>query len=283
MPTRPVKSKIVVKKRPEPATKNSMNDWRDVTLDRMRQLILSAAPGITEEQKWRKPSNPAGVPVWSHGGIICTGETYKDKVKLTFMHGAALPDPAGLFNAPGTGGTRRAIDIREGGKVDAAKFKALVKAAVALNSGSAKKKTRATPPKAGSVKLLSGGNPQIAKGDGDAPVQAYIAAAPGWTREACQRIDSLIERAVPKVKKAVKWNSPFYGIEGQGWFVSYHIFTKYVKINFFFGRMLKPMPPVGSKDPNARYVHLHEAGVLDEAQFMDWVKQAARIPGWSGH
>lgn len=141
----------------------------------------------------------------------------------------------------------------------------------------------ATKSAAPEVELLSGGNPRIAKADGDAPVQAYIAAAPGWTREACQRIDALIMRAVPKAKKAVKWNSPFYGREGEGWFVSYHIFAKYVKVNFFFGRKLKPMPPVESKDPNARYVHLHEDGVLDEKQFIAWVKQAAALPGWNGH
>ncbi|MBK9147098.1 MAG: DUF1801 domain-containing protein [Flavobacteriales bacterium] len=102
----------------KPTRKADLNDWRDDTLARMRTLIREADPGISEEQKWKKPSNPAGVPVWSHGGIICTGEIYKDKVKLTFMHGAALPDPTGLFNAPGTGGTRRAIDIREGEKVE---------------------------------------------------------------------------------------------------------------------------------------------------------------------
>jgi hypothetical protein len=263
--------------------KKEASDWRDETLARMRKLILEADPNIVEEQKWKKPTNPEGVTLFSHHGMICTCETYKDKVKLTFAHGAALADPAGLFNAPGTGATRRAIDIREGEQVDAAKFKALVKAAVALNSGSTKQKAPAKPSKAKPVKLLSGGNPQITKGDGDAPVQAYIAAAPGWKRMACQHIDALIVRAVPGVKKAVKWNTPFYGVEGQGWFVAYHIFNKYVKITFFFGRKLKPMPPVESKDPNARYVHLHENGVFDEVQFMDWVKQAAKVPGWSGH
>lgn len=261
--------------------KSAHTDWRDDTLTSMRALICEADPQVIEEQKWKKPSNPAGVTLFSHDGMVCTCERYKDKVKVTFAYGAALPDPAGLFNAPGTGGTRRAIDIHEGEKVDAAKFKALVKAAVASNSGRAKEKVSTS--KAQPVKLLSGGNPQVTKADGDAPVQAYIAAAPGWTREACQRIDALIVLALPKVKKAVKWNSPFYGIEGQGWFVSYHIFAKYVKVNFFFGRKLKPMPPVGSKDPNARYVHLNEDGVFDEAQFMDWVKQAAMLPGWGGH
>ena len=133
------------------------------------------------------------------------------------------------------------------------------------------------------VKLLSGGNPQIAKADGDAPVQAYIAAAPEWKRAVCERLDALIERAVPEVRKAVKWNTPFYGIEGQGWFMGYHIFNNYVKINFFFGRKLRPMPPVESTDPNARYLHVYEDGVIDEKQFTDWVKQAAELPGWNGH
>jgi hypothetical protein len=273
MPAKPTKS----------SSKKEAADWRATTLDRMRTLIREAVPGITEEQKWKKPTNPEGVTLFSHHGMICTREKYKDKVKLTFAYGAALADPTGLFNAPGTGATRRAIDIRAGEPVDAAKFKALVKAAVALNSGSTKEKAPAKPSKAAPVKLLSGGNPQIAKGDGDAPVQAYIAAAPGWKREACQRVDALIVRAVPKVRKAVKWNSPFYGIEGQGWFVSYHLFAKYVKINFFFGRKLKPMPPVESKDPNARYLHVYEDGVLDEKQFIAWVKQAAALPGWNGH
>lgn len=109
-------------------------DWRVATLDRIRKLILGTDPGIVEERKWKKPSNPAGVPVWSKGGIICTGETYKDKVKLTFFRGAALPDPAGLFNADDRGATRRAIDLREGDTVDARAFTALIKAAVAANT-----------------------------------------------------------------------------------------------------------------------------------------------------
>jgi hypothetical protein len=114
--------------------------WREETLDRMRSLIEAADPGMTEERKWKKPSNPAGVPVWSHHGIICTGEKYKKVVKLTFMYGASLPDPSKLFNAGFAGGTRRAIDIAEGEKVDARAFKALVKAAVARNASSGKKK-----------------------------------------------------------------------------------------------------------------------------------------------
>lgn len=126
--------------RAKAAPGNPLIDWRHATLDRIRTLILEAAPGITEEQKWKKPSNPAGVPVWLHNGIICTGEMYKDKVKLTFMHGAALPDPSGLFNAPDTGAARRAMDIREGEAVDAGKFKALIKAAVVFNRAPKRKK-----------------------------------------------------------------------------------------------------------------------------------------------
>lgn len=129
-------------------------------------------------------------------------------------------------------------------------------------------------------RLLSGGNPQIPKGDGDGPVQAYIAAMPGWKREAGRRLDALIERTVPGVRKAVRWNSPFYGVEGQGWFVSFHCFTKYVKVTFFDGASLRPVPPVGSKDPKVRYFHIHEDGQIDEALVESWVRQAAALPGW---
>jgi hypothetical protein len=130
------------------------------------------------------------------------------------------------------------------------------------------------------VKLLSGGNPQIPKGDGDAPVQAYIAAMPGWKREAGRRLDALIERIVPDVRKAVRWNSPFYGVEGKGWFLSYHCFDKYVKVTFFRGTALDPLPPVESKDPNTRYFHIHEDEPLDEKQVASWIRQASEIPGW---
>jgi len=128
--------------------------------------------------------------------------------------------------------------------------------------------------------LLSGGNPQIAKGDGDGPVQAYIAAMPGWKSDVGRRLDALIARAVPDVRKAVKWNSPFYGVEGQGWFLSFHCFNRYIKLAFFRGASLEPAPPVSSKDANTRYLHLHEGETLDEAQLADWVRQAARLPGW---
>ena len=134
-------------------------------------------------------------------------------------------------------------------------------------------------PVTGSPVLLSGGNPQIAKAYGDAPVQAYIAAMPGWKRDAGQQLDACIVRAVPIVYKAVKWNSPFYGLEGEGWFLSFHCFAKYIKVTFFRGQSLDPVPPVASKSGDTRYFHLHEGETLDEAQFRDWVKQASKLPG----
>jgi hypothetical protein len=129
------------------------------------------------------------------------------------------------------------------------------------------------------VKLLSGGNPQIAKGYGDAPVQAYIAAMPGWKRDVGRRLDALIVGAVPSVYKAVKWNSPFYGIEGQGWFLGIHCYTKYVKVAFFRGTSLRPLPPGESKQKEMRYLDIHEDDPLDDAQFGDWVRQASQLPG----
>jgi len=128
--------------------------------------------------------------------------------------------------------------------------------------------------------LLSGGNPQIAKGDGDAPVQAYIAAMPGWKRDLGARLDALIVRTVPDLQKAVKWNSPFYGVEGQGWFLSFHVFTRYVKVTFFQGAALRPVPPGASKQADVRYLDIHESDALDEAQLAEWVKQAAALPGF---
>jgi hypothetical protein len=128
-------------------------------------------------------------------------------------------------------------------------------------------------------RLLSGGNPQIAKASGDAPVQAYIAAMPGWKSDVGRRLDKLIARTVPSVHKAVKWNSPFYGIEGQGWFVSFHCFTNYIKVTFFRGTSLRPMPPGESKHKEVRYLDIHEHAPLDEAQLAAWVKQASQLPG----
>jgi hypothetical protein len=140
---------------------------------------------------------------------------------------------------------------------------------------SARTRAKAVP-----VKLLSGGNPQIAKADGDVPVQAYIAAMPGWKSKLGERLDAIIVKNAPHVRKAVKWNSPFYGIEGQGWFLNIHCFTKYVKVTFFKGASLRPEPPGSGKDKDARWIDIYEDDKFDEAQMASWVKQTAAQPGW---
>jgi len=136
--------------------------------------------------------------------------------------------------------------------------------------------------------LLAGGNPQIPKSDGDAPVRAYLAAMPGWKRDVGRRLDTIIKRTVPTppgVRKAVKWNTPFYGIDAQGagdaagWFLAFHCFANYIKVTFFRGTSLRPVPPVGSTVKNVRYLHIHENDPFDEAQFAGWVKQASLLPG----
>lgn len=132
------------------------------------------------------------------------------------------------------------------------------------------------------MQVLSGGNPRVAKADGDAPVQAYIARMPGWKQEVGRRIDAVITHTVPHVRKAVKWNSPFYGIDGNGWFLSFHVFTHYVKVAFFKGSALRPPPPGGSKSPDTRYLDVREDDKLDERALARWVEQAAALPGWSG-
>ena len=269
-----------------------LGDWRGDTLSSMRRLIKEADPDVVEEWKWM------GTPTWSHDGIICTGESYKKVVKFTFAKGASLDDPARLFNSSLDGNVRRAIDIHEREEVDAAAFKALVRQAVALNSSGKAKRPVATKPSgagdsgkqstatrpadpaaAPKPTLLAGGNPQIAKADGDAPVQAYIAAMPGWKREVGRRLDAVIVRTVPGVRKAVKWNSPLYGIEGQGWFLNFHCFTKYVKVAFFRGVSLNPRPPGESKQ-EVRYLDIREGEPFDEDLMASWVRQAAEIPGW---
>ena len=130
--------------------------------------------------------------------------------------------------------------------------------------------------------LLAGGNPQIPMADGDAPVRAYIAAMPDWKCDVGRRLDALIVRTVPGVRKAVKWNSPLYGVEGQGWFLNFHCFTKYVKVAFFRGASLRPVPPGESKQKDVRYLDIHEGDKLDEKQLATWIQQAASIPGWDG-
>ncbi len=238
-----------------------LGDWRGRTLARLRAAIRRADPAVVEEWKWN-------VPVWSRDGILCTGETYKSVVKLTFARGAALSDPAGLFNASLEGRTRRAIDVREGEMPDAKAFQALLRAAVAFNAA------KGSPPA-----LLAGGNPQIPKGDGAAPVRAYLAAVPGWKRDVARRIDRLVVRTVPGVQKAVRWNSPFYGVEGRGWFLSLHCFTKFLRVTFLRGASLKPPPPGASKVSGVRYLDLREDEPFDEARLARWIRQAAKQPG----
>lgn len=169
---------------------------------------------------------------------------------------------------------KRAAKTKKSANADA-KAKSSRETAAKTRSGVAKPvKTR----KGEKVVLLSGGNPQIAKGGGDAPVQAYIAAMLGWKSGVGKRLDALIVRTVPSVHKAVKWNSPFYGVEDQVWFLSFHVFAKYIKVAFFRGALLRPVPPGASKQKDVRYLDIHE-GELDEAQFADWVRQASKLPG----
>jgi hypothetical protein len=144
---------------------------------------------------------------------------------------------------------------------------------------SAKTAAKAPSREAAKPTLLAGGNPRIAKGDGDGPVQAYIAVMPGWKRDVGRRLDALIVCAVPAVRKAVKWNSPLYGVEGQGWFLGIHCFSKAVKVAFFQGALLRPVPPGESKSKDTRYLDIHEDDALDEGQFTAWVEQASRLPG----
>lgn len=143
----------------------------------------------------------------------------------------------------------------------------------------AKAKSKAAQSPDAKPALLSGGNPRITKGHGDAPVQAYIAAMPGWKSEVGRRLDRLIAQAVPDVQKAVQWNSPFYGMEGEGWFLGIHCFDGYIKVAFFRGLSLKPLPPVESRSKDTRYLHIHENDRLDEEQFVSWVRQASQLPG----
>ncbi|MYB85580.1 MAG: DUF1801 domain-containing protein [Chloroflexi bacterium] len=240
-----------------------LGDWRGERLSEVRRLILEADPEAVEEWKWQSSA------VWSHDGVVAAAKATKAKVRVTFAQGASLPDPGKLFNASLDADTMRTIEIVEGDAIDGEALQALVREAVAYNA-----RQDGTAPV-----LLSGGNPQIAKGDGDAPVQAYIAAMPGWKSEVGRRLDALIEQNVPGVRKAVRWNSPFYGVEGMGYFLNLHVFTRYVRVTFFRGIALEPLPPGKMKDPDARFIDVHE-GELDEEQIGAWVRQAAAIPGW---
>ena len=258
-----------------------LGDWRGKLLARLRALVQQADPAVVEEWKW-------SVPVWSHDG--CTGETCRGRRDVQERRQddlrprgrAAGPDRPVQLEPRGEH-ARRAIDFREGEKIDERALKALIRAAVALNlAGKAAKQPAAK--RATKATLLAGGNPQVARADGDAPVQAYIAAMPGWKRDVGRRLDALIVGAVPGVQKAVKWNSPFYGMEGRGWFLSFHVFTRYVKVTFFRGASLRPLPPGESRSADARHLNdldIREGDALDEVRLARWIRQAAKLPGWT--
>jgi hypothetical protein len=176
--------------------------------------------------------------------------------------------------AKGSGAARRRSRVVKGKPAAARAKRATGKRE---RSTAVKSKARSV---AGKPALLAGGNPQIAKAEGDAAVQAYIAAMPGWKREVGRRLDALVVRTVPSVRKAVKWNSPFYGLKDQGWFLNFHCFTKYVKLAFFRGMSLRPLPPGESKHKDVRYVDIHEDGELDEKLMASWIRQASELPGW---
>lgn len=150
-----------------------------------------------------------------------------------------------------------------------------------MSTRKSKSNPAAKSTKTKTVKLLTGGNPQIAKGDGEAPVLSYIAAMPGWKSAVGKRLYVLIEKHLPNVQMAVRWNSPFFGIEGQGWLVSFHVLTRHVQLNFFCGASLEPVPPGSGKDPNARWLNISEGDEMDEAQIADWLTQAAKLKGWA--
>jgi hypothetical protein len=172
--------------------------------------------------------------------------------------------------------SRKALAKSAPDKPKKAVSKKVVAQAKATKAPAVKRKTAVAKP----VKLLSGGNPQIPKGDGDVSVQTYIAAMPGWKGDIGRRLDAIIERTVPNVRKGVRWNTPFYGIDDDGgWFLAFHCITKYVKVAFFRGTSLHPAPPVDSKQKEVRYLHIYEDAKFDEAQFAAWVKQASQLPG----
>lgn len=262
-------------------------DWRGKCLADIRRFIREADPDMREDCRWR------GAPTWSHDGLVCVANIYKDTVKVVFARGAKLSDPRGLFNSELAGNAWRGITLSRGNRLNVSAFKKLVRSAVELNRGGKGAKSRPASTKAASTKaartsaarqaagkpvLLAGGNPQIAKADGDAPVQAYLAALPGWKRDVGQRLDALIARAVPGVAKAVRWNSPFSGVPGLGWFLGMHAFTNYLKVTFFRGASLQPPPPGGTGEA-ARWIDVREDD-LDEAQMTAWIRQAAALPGW---
>jgi hypothetical protein len=225
----------------------------------IRKVVKKNAPEASEKIGY-------GMPSYNYQGVLLYFAAYEGHIGLYAMPSAIRHFSKDLEKYKTSKGT---IQFSLDKKIPEALITKIVKFRV--NENLNKKKPI----------LLFGGNPQIAKAEGNAPVQAYIAAIPGWKRKVGLRIDALIVKAVPDVHKAVKWNSPFYGIEGQGWFLSFHCFAKYIKVAFFRGASLRPPPQGESKHKEVRYLDIHENDKIDEAQFIKWVKQASKLPGWN--
>jgi hypothetical protein len=254
----------------------ALGDWRGKTLSRARALIKQADPEVVEEWKW-------GVPVWSHDGLICTGETYKSAVKLTFAKGASLKDPSGLFNSSLGGNTRRAIDLHEGDKIDAGAFRTLIRAAVILNWSGVKATSKPRKP----------GTANKAAADGHAAIEDWIKR---WTskkgsaggadeemRRIVQRVDDLVRRTIPGLHYAIKWRNPFYGLPEQGWIIAVAPYTSHVTVTFFGGADFDPPPPHDPGTPTverARYVRLKTLAEAQGPMMRKWIERAGRVPGW---
>jgi hypothetical protein len=218
------------------------------------------------------------LPIFNHAGIAVFAENRDDLTNMKRVEEGAKAKPKARRASRASGGRKPAAAKKTANAGTKAKPppKAGAKAKPAASEAKPIKMRRGQKV----AVVLSGGNPRIAKEDGDAPVQAYIAGMLGWKGDLGKRLDALIVRNVPNVRKAVKWNSPFYGIEGRGWFLGFHTFTHYVKVGFFRGTSLRPVPPGASKGKDTRYIDIHEGDELDEAQMANWVKQAAALPGF---
>lgn len=256
----------------------SLDDWRGRTLSRLRALIKQADPDVVEEWKW-------GVPVWSHDGLICTGEAYKSHVKLTFAKGASLEDPTGLFNSSLEGNVRRAIDLHQGDRMDGKAFKALIRAAVVLNRS--RPRAAAKPRKPGTARKAP------AEAEGHAAIEDWITH---WTwkkgsaggvndemRPIVRRVDELIRETIPGLQYAIKWRNPFYGLPDKGWIISIAPYTAHVSIAFYGGADFDPPPPHDPGTPSverARYVRVKTLQEAQGSTMRRWIKQAGRVRGW---
>jgi len=237
--------------------------------ERIDALAARTLPGLQRSIKWGMSYYGVG-----DGWCFCCGG-FDGHVKLMFMNGAAL-DPMPPVTPVAMGKSTRGVEPRRLRDLDESQIAAWMIQVAALPGAGAKKRKSST--RTAKPRLLAGGNPQGAKADGDTPVQAYIAAIPGWKRDVARRLDGIIPEVAPGVRKAVRWNSAMYGMAGRGWFASVHVFTHYVKLTFFAGTSLAP-PPAGGSAKEARWIDIGEQG-MDEAQIRRWLRQAAKLPGW---